>query len=74
MSLIDQEIVDEFSTQYLEELRLRSRRAARVVDKLPGNFVRIGLIKTLFPNAYVVHCSRNALDTCVSLYFHYFRR
>ncbi|MCY3821612.1 MAG: sulfotransferase [Gammaproteobacteria bacterium] len=73
MSLIDQETVDEFSARYLEELRLRSRTAARVVDKLPGNFVRIGLIKTLFPNAHVVHCSRNALDTCVSLYFHYFQ-
>ena len=73
MSLIDQETVDEFSTRYLEELRLRSKTAARVVDKLPGNFVRIGLIKTLFPNAHVVHCSRNPLDTCVSLYFHYFQ-
>ena len=73
MSLIDQEIVDEFSARYLEELRLRSKTAARVVDKLPGNFVRIGLIKTLFPNARVVHCSRNARDTCVSLYFHYFQ-
>ncbi len=73
MTLIDQETADEFSARYLEELRLRSKTAARVVDKLPGNFVRIGLIKTLFPNAYIVHCSRNALDTCVSLYFHYFQ-
>ena len=73
MSLIDQETVDEFSARYLGELRLRSPTAARIVDKLPGNFVRIGLIRTLFPNAYIVHCSRNALDTCVSLYFHYFQ-
>ena len=73
MSLIDQEIVDEFAAQYLAELRLRSKTAARVVDKLPGNFVRIGLIKTLFPKARIVHCSRNPLDTCVSLYFHYFQ-
>ncbi len=73
MSLIDQETVEEFSARYLDELRLRSPTAARVVDKLPGNFVRIGLIRTLFPNAYIVHCSRNALDTCVSLYFHYFQ-
>lgn len=73
MSLIDQETVDDFSTRYLDELRLRSPTAARVVDKLPGNFVRVGLIKTLFPNAYIVHCSRNPLDTCVSLYFHYFQ-
>lgn len=73
MSRIDQATVDEFSARYLEELRLRSPTAKRVVDKLPGNFVRVGLIKTLFPNARVVHCSRNALDTCVSLYFHYFQ-
>ncbi|MDE0053288.1 MAG: sulfotransferase [Gammaproteobacteria bacterium] len=72
MSLIDQETADEFSARYLEELRLRAPSAARVVDRLAGNFIRVGLIKTLFPDAYVVHCSRNALDTCVSLYFHYF--
>lgn len=73
MSLIDARAVDEFSALYLAELRLRSPQAIRIVDKLPGNVVRIGLIKTLFPNAYVVHCARNALDTCVSLYFHYFQ-
>ena len=73
MSLIDARTVDEFSALYLAELRLRSPSAERVVDKLPGNFVRIGLIKTLFPNAYVVHCTRSPLDTCLSLYFHYFQ-
>ena len=73
MSLIDARTVDEFSALYLAELRLRSSSAERVVDKLPGNFVRVGLIKTLFPNAYVVHCTRSPLDTCLSLYFHYFQ-
>ena len=73
MSLIDQETVDEFSARYLDELRLRSGMAARIVDKLLGNFARIGLIKTLFPNASIVHCTRNALDHCVSLYFHNFQ-
>ena len=73
MSLIDARAVDEFSALYLAELRLRSATAERIVDKLPGNFVRIGLIKTLFPNAYIVHCTRNSLDTCLSLYFHYFQ-
>lgn len=73
MSLIDAQTVDEFSALYLAELRLRSPSAERVVDKLPGNFVRVGLIRMLFPNAYIVHCTRNALDTCLSLYFHYFQ-
>lgn len=73
MRLIDTETVKEFSALYLAELRLRSSSAKRVIDKLPGNFVRIGLIKTLFPNAYVVHCTRSPPDTCLSLYFHYFQ-
>ena len=73
MSLIDAQTVAEFSALYLAELRLRAPTAARVVDKLPGNFVRIGLIKTLFPDAYVVHCTRSPHDTCLSLYFHYFQ-
>ncbi|MCY3621373.1 MAG: tetratricopeptide repeat protein [Gammaproteobacteria bacterium] len=73
MSLIDSRSVGESSALYLAELRLRSTSAERVVDKLPGNFVRIGLIKTLFPNAFVVHCTRHPLDTCLSLYCHYFQ-
>ena len=73
MSLIDGQTVDEYSAQYLAELRLRAPTAARVVDKLPGNFVRVGLIKSLFPHARIIHCRRNPLDTCLSLYFHYFQ-
>ena len=73
MALIDGQTVGEFSERYLAELKLRSPTATRVVDKLPGNFVRVGLIKTLFPEAFVVHCTRSPLDTCLSLYFHYFQ-
>ena len=73
MSLIDGPTVEEYSARYLAELRFRAPTATRVVDKLPGNFVRVGLIKTLFPHARVIHCTRNPLDTCLSLYFHYFQ-
>ena len=40
---------------------------------MPNNFLRIGLIKTLFPKARIIHCQRNALDTCTSIYFNYFQ-
>ena len=72
MSLIDEEIATEYSARYLEELRLRCSAAARIIDKQPGNFARIGLIKTLFPDARIIHCHRNPLDNCVSLFFHCF--
>ena len=44
--------------------------AARVVtDKRPDNFLHIGLIKTLFPGAKIIHTFRNPLDNLLSLYF-----
>jgi len=72
MSLIDGEIVEEYSARYLQELMLHCPTAARITDKSPMNFVRIGLIKTLFPDARIIHCQRNPLDTCISLFFHCF--
>ncbi|MEZ5920974.1 MAG: sulfotransferase [Parvularculaceae bacterium] len=41
----------------------------RITDKRPDNFMRIGLIKRLFPEAKIVHTIRDARDTCLSNYF-----
>ena len=46
-----------------------ARTGALVTDKRPDNFLHIGLIKTLFPHAKIVHTRRNRLDNLVSLYF-----
>ena len=72
MARIDQRTAAEFSARYLDELTLRSATAKRVIDKAPGNFARIGLVKTLFPRAHIVHCRRQPLDNCLSLFFHDF--
>lgn len=40
----------------------------RVVNKLPDNFLRIGLIKLALPNARIIHTTRNPMDTCLSCY------
>lgn len=69
---LDQPTILEYSERYLTELRGLAPDAKRVTDKMPGNFVQIGLIKTLFPNCRIIHCRRNALDTCLSNYFNYF--
>ena len=39
-----------------------------ILDKSPLNFEWIGFIKLLFPNAKIVHCSRNLKDTALSIY------
>ena len=43
-----------------------------ITDKRPDNFLHIGLIKTLFPRARIVHTVRDPLDTIVSTYFLHF--
>jgi len=40
-----------------------------LTDKRPDNFLYIGLIKTMFPSAKIVHTRRNAMDNCLSIYF-----
>ena len=72
VTLIDKKMIEDCAAQYLQELALHGPTAARITDKLPGNFARIGLIKTLFPDAHVIHCQRDPLDNCISLFFHHF--
>ena len=72
MSLIDADIADDYSARYLQELTLYCPTAERIIDKLTENFLRIGLIKTLFPDARIIHCQRSPLDNCISIFFHYF--
>jgi tetratricopeptide (TPR) repeat protein len=52
----------------LERLRRYSPLAARIVDKDLCNFLHLGIIHQIFPNARIIHCRRNPLDTCFSAY------
>jgi tetratricopeptide (TPR) repeat protein len=60
------------SEQYLFGLQNRAPRALRIVDKNPFNFLHLGLIKTLFPNASVIHCRRDVRDVGLSCFMQNF--
>ena len=55
--------------RYLGHLRALAPGAARVADKLPGNFLHLGFIATILPGAMMIHCRRDPLDNAISLYF-----
>lgn len=57
--------------RYVEGLRGYSD-ARFVTDKMPGNFLLIGMIRLLLPTAKVIHCVRDAADTAISIYKNYF--
>ncbi|MGE0239999.1 MAG: sulfotransferase, partial [Parvibaculaceae bacterium] len=54
---------------YLHRLRKRFGPGPRfVTDKLPGNFLTLGLIHLALPKAKIIHMRRDPHDTCLSIY------
>ena len=59
---------------YLDRLDEIDPQAPRVIDTLPTNFARIGLIALLFPNAKIINACRDPVENCLSCYFKMFKR
>ncbi len=58
---------------YLELLGTHGKeKSSFICDKMPHNFILIGLIKQIFPEAKVIYCKRNPIDNCFSLFSHKF--
>ena len=64
---INTELLSEIST-ILGSLYEKNSEKKIVIDKSPFNFFWIGFIKLIFPNAKIIHISRNIEDTCLSIY------
>lgn len=62
------EICRAITDNYVTYLQHHSPRALRITDKMPYNYVAIGLIHALLPNAKIIHVKRNPIDTCLSCY------
>jgi hypothetical protein len=65
-------ILERLSAEYTDELRRLAPDASRVVDKMPANFLYLGLIHAALPDSRIIHLKRNPLDTCLSIYFQNF--
>jgi len=66
------QLLPGFAADYLRQLRSLSPDAARIVDKMPVNFMYAGLIHAALPRARIIHMCRNPIDTCLSIYFQNF--
>jgi len=65
---LDSGALRRIAWDYLATLPAPANGAIRMVDKLPGNFLNIGLIRLILPNARIIHTTRDPIDTCVSCY------
>ena len=58
----------KLNDDYYEFLNLHNVKSNYVTDKAPQNFRWIGFIKIFFPNAKIIHCTRNSKDICLSIF------
>ena len=72
MRSLDAEAVRALGRRFVTRLCTHSPKAARITDKLPGNYLHLGFIATIVPGARIIHCRRDPLDTAISLYFNDF--
>jgi len=53
---------------YVESTRPFTGQTPRFIDKLPLNFLYVGLIHLALPNATIINVRRHPLDTCYAVY------
>jgi tetratricopeptide (TPR) repeat protein len=69
----DREAVERTARRHLERLQGLNATAARVVDKMPDNYLYLGFLAALFPRAKFIHCRRDLRDVAVSCWSTNFR-
>lgn len=68
LASVDRYDLRRHADQYLARLDHFRHDETHVTDKMPTNFMHLGLIAILFPGATVIHCRRNPMDVLVSCY------
>jgi tetratricopeptide (TPR) repeat protein len=70
---IDGAVLQQAARRHLERLDELNATAARVVDKMPDNYLYLGWLSVLFPQAQFIHCRRDLRDVAVSCWMTNFR-
>ena len=69
---IDLQFIKDFRALYLEKLCCIETNKAFISDKMPGNFMWLGLILSSIPEAKIIHTKRNKQATMWSIFKSYF--
>ena len=66
IAALDQGALDRAAASYLTELQAPG--AARIIDKMPGNFNYLGLVALMLPGAKIIYCARDPRDIGLSIF------
>jgi tetratricopeptide (TPR) repeat protein len=71
---LDAETIGRLAELHLDRLKaLAPGTAERVIDKMPDNYMYVGLLATLFPRGVFIHCRRDLRDVALSCWMTDFR-
>jgi hypothetical protein len=72
---LDRDALSELGSEYIERSRVhRKTEAPFFVDKMPNNWMQVGLIRLILPNAKIIDARRHPLDCCFSNFKQHFAR
>ncbi|HEY7426032.1 MAG TPA: tetratricopeptide repeat protein [Gemmataceae bacterium] len=74
MGRLDREAICIVGQRHLARLHSLNSAAPRIVDKMPDNYMYVGLLTALFPKAKFIHCRRDLRDIAVSCWMTNFRQ
>ena len=66
MRTMDCPTAQRVASLHLEKLQALAPAAGRIVDKMPENYLHLGMLAALLPRAKFVHCRRDIRDVAVS--------
>ena len=71
---LSSQVVKELGESYLEQTRRHRGTAPFFTDKMPNNFVYVGFIKAILPNAKIIDARRHPMDSCFGCFKQHFAK
>jgi len=71
---LDAQRLQRMGRRYIDLVSTVGPGAPRITDKMPGNFLLIGMIRLMLPQAAIIHVRRDPIDTCLSCFSKLFTR
>jgi len=66
--------LSDFGQEYIDRCRIQRETAPFFIDKMPNNFLHVGLIHLILPNAKIIDARRHPMASCFSCYTQHFAR
>ncbi len=67
-SKFNPDLLQDIGHEYVQRIRQIDSDTTFIVDKMPDNFLNVGIIRLALPNAKIIHNYRNPIDNAFSIY------